>query len=410
MLKSQPSISLAPPRALSSLRTAWRDSLAIFLAGRVFYSLIGYLIWLTGIRPPEADQFYGNITPVLDGPAGALLGMWQRWDGIHYQSIASQGYSADYLTAFFPLYPMLGRALSWLTGIDILPALILVSNLALLFSLVLLHGMVSDWYNPRLARAALVSLVMFPTAFFLYAIYPQSLILMGSLLAVRQAQQGRWWAAVIAAGLSGLAHASAVLLIAPLAYAAWQSVIRERLLARHGRDRLAGLGADWLALLAPAAPLVGMATFLVWSRLAGLAGFTEMHSQGWSRNFHWPWQALRDFTAAISTTPLDPGYLALWMNIGVFFLVIALTVWSFRRIAWELWLFQLAALLFLLINYVDWNPLLSFFRLFLIVFPIYIEIALLGERKPWRLVIFTLSLLLALMCSALFFMWQGSMT
>ena len=49
-------------------------------------------------------------------------------------------------------------------------------------------------------------------------------------------------------------------------------------------------------------------------------------------------------------------------------------------------------------------------RLILMAFPIYLEIALLGERKPWRLVFFTASLLLALMCSALFFMWQGSMT
>jgi hypothetical protein len=305
----------------SDLRLAWRDGVVAFVAGRLFYSLIGYLIWLTGIRPPEADQFYANITPVLEGPSGALLGVWQRWDGIHYQTIAEQGYNADYLSAFFPLYPLLARALSWLTGLDVLPALIIVSNLAFLFSLVLLYRLVSTWVHPRLARITLLSLVLFPTAFFFYALYPQSLLLMWSLIAFGQARQQRWWGAAGAGLLAGLTHGSAVFLCAPLAWAAWHDRWREPVLASVERlvqvstlrSRLSQrlvpttrqpVGAAshgtpaWQparllsALLAPVAPLLGMAAFEIWGRLAGLKGFTQMHNQGWSRTFHWPWQVI----------------------------------------------------------------------------------------------------------------------
>lgn len=402
--------SLTPPTpALKTPQWAvsWRDSLVAFLFGRIFYSLIGFLIWRTGIRPPEADQFYYRIAPVLEGPAGALLGMWQRWDGIHYQSIATYGYADAHQTAFFPLYPLLGRGISWLSGLDSLPALIIVSNLALLASLVLLHHTVWGWFNLPTARASLIHLVIFPTSFFFYAVYPQSLLLLFVLLALWLALSGRWWFAGIAALLSGLTHGSAIVLSVPLAYIAW-----ERHLRVIGKDwrSLPRLSASLSMLLATTAPALGMGLFMLWTRLAGLPVFIETHSQGWSRRFHWPWQAAVDFTVELVSTPFELSYIAMWINIGIFFLTIALTVFSMRRIPRPAWLLQLSTLLLLLVHYLDWNPFHSFFRIILTAFPLYITLALLGSRKTLRLSIAAISLVLALILSTLFFLWQGGLT
>ena len=385
------------------LSPAWRDSLIAFSVGRMLFSLIGYLIWLTGFRPEHADQFYFGIPSVLQGLPGALLGVWQRWDGIHYQRIALEGYSAGYLTVFFPMYPLLSRWLSRLTGLDLLPALIVVSNLAFLFSLVLLYQIVSTRFSPKLARTTLINVLIFPTAFYFYAIYPQSLVLMWILLAYWLTIQKKWAGAGMAALLAGLTHSTAWVLTILIGVEAFQYFKAEGISFKQVQRWL-------LPLFASGMNGVGIIAFLLWRAWAGFPPFQQVEREAWGWQQYTPWGGVWDIVKSIFSTPLAISELVAWINIGTFLLIIALTLWSFRRIPTAMWLFQLVTLAFLTINHMSWNPLQNFFRFILILFPVYLELALLERGKTGILLKFTCQVILAVILSAMFFLWQSGVS
>jgi hypothetical protein len=92
------------------------------------------MIWSLDLIPTLARvKFYFGIEPELFSWRGAFLGVWQRWDAIHYSIVAQSGYSTIESSAFFPLYPLLARYLSFFLGGDVLFGLIIISNLALFF-------------------------------------------------------------------------------------------------------------------------------------------------------------------------------------------------------------------------------------------------------------------------------------
>jgi len=52
--------------------------------------------------------FYFSIPPIENGIAAPLLGVWLRWDVVHYLRIVLFGYNQLDLTAFYPVYPLPG--------------------------------------------------------------------------------------------------------------------------------------------------------------------------------------------------------------------------------------------------------------------------------------------------------------
>lgn len=383
---------------------AWRDSLLAFLGGRVFYSLVGAFIWWTKFMPAGIERYYYEMTPLVEGPAGALLGVWQRWDGVHYQRIVTSGYFTDQVSAFYPLYPLLARGLAGLTHWHPLLALVVVSNVALFFSLVLLHKIVSRQFSASTARATLAGLVLFPSGYYLYAIYPQSLLLLLVLTSTWFARDDRWAYAAAAAFLAGLTHSTAVVVSFLLGIEAlfylWPSLAD----FRAGQFRW-----NWnlpLALLAPLAAPAGMGAFLAWREWAGFIPFFEIQKQMGGRAFFLPWDGLVAVVRFILAMPIQADQVVNWMNALVFWLTIGLTIWSFRRIPWSWWVAQVGLLVFFLSNMTVYNPLLGFFRYILPVFPVFVALSLAGQSRPWRLVKFGITLLLAFIFSAMFFMWQ----
>ena len=99
------------PSLLRRLPESFKWSFFVWLVARIIYSAWGAFLWTQGLtHTVMASIFYHEVQPILTGPWGALVGVWQRWDAIHYIRIAQNGYDAVELTAFFPLYPWLGAA------------------------------------------------------------------------------------------------------------------------------------------------------------------------------------------------------------------------------------------------------------------------------------------------------------
>src|SRR5947209_16295857 len=60
-------------------------------------------------------------------PIDTLWQSWNRWDSLHYSYLATHGYTDWWRTVFFPLFPLLERALAVITHDPFIAGLIIAN-------------------------------------------------------------------------------------------------------------------------------------------------------------------------------------------------------------------------------------------------------------------------------------------
>jgi hypothetical protein len=188
----------------------------------------------TTLHDPESLQLHGG-----------LLG----WDAGWYRDIARGGYDAVAREGlrFFPLFPLLGRVVSWLPGVDAGLGVLVVANactLALGFAIYAL--VVEERADEDLARRAVWLVYLVPPAFVLVMGYAESLFMTAAAIALVMMRRRRWWIAAGVGLVAGLTRPVGVLLALP----ALVEAIRTR---------------DRSAAAAIAAPVLGAAAYLAWA-------------------------------------------------------------------------------------------------------------------------------------------------
>jgi hypothetical protein len=304
-----------------------------------------------------------------------LVTAWERQDALWFLRIADGGYAVDDASAaFFPLYPMVVRAVSLPLGGHPLAAALLVSNAAFLGALMALYVLTRNELSDQLARRTVLYAALFPTALFFLAPYSESLFLLlvvGSFWAARQA---RWEIAGVLGALAALTRNVGVLLVIPLAI---EAINQAR---ASGPKRSPARGVLWS--LAPAA---GTFVYLLYWRLESGDWLAPLHRQAnWQRELGNPlltlWHGTRDAFRFVGLYP--GGYHLLDWLIAVAVLVAAGYAVtkvrpSFGAFAWALILVPLAS------EYAG-RPLIAFTRYALPIFPIYWAFALWTEGHPIR--------------------------
>ncbi len=163
---------------------------------------------------------------------GSGIDVWARWDSNWYLRIAESGYSWPSSTpAFFPLYPVLVAGLGRVLGDHFLLAGLVVSLAACAVAFVLLHRLVRERLGALVARQSVLYLALFPTSFFLGAVYGESLFLALAIGTFVLAERGRLGWSSVTAGLALLTRAQGVALLPALAVYGWRSERRGRNLA-----------------------------------------------------------------------------------------------------------------------------------------------------------------------------------
>lgn len=163
-----------------------------------------------------------------------------RWDAGHYLGILEAGYppQIDDTTAFFPLYPLLARPLTYLFSPGV--ALVVFSHLAATGAVVLFYLWCSRVAGEAAGVRAVLLLSTFPTAMFLSTGYSEGLFLLLVALALWFVQGRRWWPAALACALATATRPTGLALAAVICLSAWVAdrggPLRQRLV------RLAGLG------------------------------------------------------------------------------------------------------------------------------------------------------------------------
>ncbi len=326
-----------------------------------------------------------------------LFTAWERLDALWFLRIATKGYrGATAGAAFYPLYPLLIRVVSFLIGGHPFAAAILVSNGAFLGALFVLYILTRTELSEDIARRSVVYAAAFPTALFFFAPYSESLFLLLALLAFWGARRGRWEAAGAAAGLAALTRNLGVVLVLPLAVEA----IHQSLALSPRRVPVRAL----LWSLTPIATT--LAYFAFWKHESG-DWLAPIHQQAyWQRHLSDPIATVVKGThAAFAYLGVYPGgyHLLDWLIAVPVFLVAGYAAAKLRP---AFGVYTWAGILLPLASLFESRPLIAFSRYALPLFPVYWGLAKLTEGHPARheVVVIVSAALLGLM-TILFVNW-----
>ena len=387
--------AIAAARDSEAFRAAWRVAVstraAVLLVA--IFAALSFGPATGGLARENAEKFDDpSLTHALADP---LLAPLARWDSVWYLRIADSGYGdSASRAAFFPLYPLLVRAVATPFGASegaLLLAAYVLSLAAFLAALFLLHRLTELELGRRLARPTLLLLAVFPAAVYFGAPYSESLFLLLAVGACYAARSGHWaWAGTCAA-LASATRSAGLLLLIPLVMFWWGSRPRRQ------RD-----GA-WL-LLAP----LGIAAYAAWLGLVEGEALRFLDVQeAWSRELTVPLAGAWDgLVAAVdgvrqlasgSRTPVyfeaaagDPFRIAA-INVMLFvtmvFAVVACAgVWRRLPRAYGAWV--AASLLLPLTFPVTPQPLMSLPRFVAVLFPLFMWLAIVcDERRRTELVV-----------------------
>jgi hypothetical protein len=358
-----------------------RDAISLFVSLRLLFGLFAiYLWWAGGLPGPCHFELARNgwitIPPLADhGAEFPLVGVWQRWDACWYTKIATYGYeAAENSVNFWPLFPLLTGVLGAVLGNAVTLAGLIVSGVAYVAAMTGLSRLIARDFDPTTAERVVLAISIFPTAFFFFAPFTESLFLALAVWAIVGARERMWWLTALAGVLAALTRIQGVFLVLPIGWeviAAWRAAGRS--VSLPVLPTLPRLVPPALATVAPA---IGFLGFLAFS--SAVAGRTPFDTQDvWGgRNFHAPWDVIAaSWQWAVDRhDPLQAFNLAMLILFGV------VSVVGLRRIPIAYSLYAIPQIV-LLGTRIQPTPLTSTARYLLVVFPVFVILAQVRDRR-----------------------------
>jgi hypothetical protein len=323
--------------------------------------------------------------------------MLSRWDGSWYIEIARDGYhyqpGMPSNAAFFPLYPLLIRAIHALLFLPendywwLLTGIVL-SNIALLVALGYFRSLSAIDVDQKTASRAIIYLLIFPTTFFFSCVYSESLFLALTVSAFYYARKNRWLTACILTALATLTRSQGIIVLLPL--------LIEYLAQRNFRLQQVSWNATAFAFV-PAA-LFAFVLFLKvnfgsWTIIFDL-------QNAWGRRLMWPWHPVAWlFRHAPALSPehhdkLDFSFLLLLLGAAIF---------ALRQLRLSYTVYLWTAVLF----FSCWGMYVSIPRFDIVIFPLFTVFALAGNRsRAFHLTYCILSSVLAALFMVMHSQWN----
>ena len=257
---------------------------------------------------PEADIKYG-------------WDVFFAWDSNFYKIIATSGYEyslekQQYFTAFFPLFPLLCRAIMSL-GLTFEIAGTLVNNLAFLVTLIVLYFWIEERYGTSASRWAIAVLAWCPYSIFGTVIYTEGLFLLCSTAALRAFDKQQHISAGFWGALSTAVRLPGIALIPAFLFVSWKE--------RRGVK----------AYIASLAVGIGVFFYSLYCQIKFGDALAFVHAQkGWRDSAGFAWQGWLKMLMEITIGKInaksgyiqDPWYPFLFLII----IVSAYLLWRFR--------------------------------------------------------------------------------
>jgi hypothetical protein len=366
------------------------------------------LVWLVAALAAALLGVHADVSHnLLDRPFGSfgntLVAPATAWDASPYLAIAQHGYAGGlYFDAFFPAYPWLIRLFAWSPRASVLSGIV-ISLSAFMVGLYFVHRLIERDFGPRIAQLTVLLVAFCPMSFFFSAVYSESLFLACSVGAIYAARRGRWFWAGLAGALATASRSNGLLIVVPLA-----------LMYLYGprpgpRGRATGLApryplqrdAAWL-LLAPL-PLI---LYLCYMGSHG-SWLAPLHAERvfWGRTFT-PiaglWKGTSSAIASIHQLAVGDSHTVIATAAGgelsvpsrqatanlidaaSLALVLICLIGAVRRLPVAYWAYALVSVVVALSATEPVEPLQSFPRYMVVVFPLQLWLAIWAARSRWR--------------------------
>ncbi len=357
------------------------DILWLFLGTRLLLVIATYFSFILFPVPPHV---YPNTPVDLAG----LLSSWNHWDAERYVHIAQYGYQTIFDSPFFPLFPLLIKGGALLLGNQLFPAVgMVLSNLALLATLFVLYQIALDALGEQGSRRTLLYLCLFPTAFFFFAAYNESLFLLLTSATFLALRRQRWWLAGLLGLLAALTRTAGLLLVLPFLYEVWQSQVWPD----ASREQRPGPVAQTLALLPQALPVVllplGTLAYCLfcWRTFGNPLAFATVQIH-WARSTALPWMGLLNSLVELFYTQpfgsFSEAHILLDLTATLGALVLTVACWRTLRPAYALWITLLVVFMLISPALTQADALQSNQRFLLEMFPAFLVLAALGLKYP----------------------------
>lgn len=340
----------------TDLRSALFGALPVWVASRVAVALVA----LAGTWTVGAGQ-------ARDLPS--FVRIWDRWDVGLYTKVARYGYFSDAYPdntePFFPGMPFAMRVVHLVVPDWVLAGMV-VSFVAGAVACVALWRLAADEGGAGAGDRAVLYLVLFPYAVFLFAAYSEALFLAFGVTAWLAARRDRWWLAGLLAAGATATRLTGLCLAAGLAV--------EYLVRRRGRPRW-----DVFALAIPAVPVAAYMTFLH-SHTGHWDSYSRAQAEHWGRRTVSPLDAFSNMWRLARNPDQPAAFLWSWRaEILAVLLGAVLTVGLLyaRRFGEATFVGTNTALLSVSSFYA------SGVRAAMVWFPLYLLLARLSVRRDW---------------------------
>jgi hypothetical protein len=350
---------------------------------------------LPALDPPGVLSGLGHVGNVVASPAA-------RFDAVWYLAIAEHGYGRAN-PDFFPLYPLAVRTVAFVIRSDIVAGVI-VSLVAFLIALMVLYRLIELDLGPRVASYAVWILALFPTALFFSAIYTESVFLALSVGALYAARRESWALAGLLGGLASATRNVGILLVVPLLIL-YLEARQERARVVRSRDRPRKVNADDLRALPSIALVpVGLVAYIVGLAISRGTPFAMFDARAAARGLVFPpvtvWRQFEwTFQGVHGRGVIELAFLGL---------TLVAAVGVVRRLGRAYAAYVVLALLVLLSEpMLHSDPLFSFPRYVLVLFPLWVWVACVAaERRETRFAVLGISAALLAGFTAQFATWR----
>lgn len=378
------------------------DAAWLWFVLRIGLGLIAGFLVLKGTAPGPCNSdlvINGWKTfPPLDneGIAFPLVGVWQHWDACWYSKIAAYGYETGTAsTNFFPLLPLLMRAVSVLFGGDLALAGLAVNAVAFVLGLTGLRQLVREDLDGATADRTVLYVAVFPVAFFFFAPFTEAVFFAAAVWAIVGARRRHWELAAVAGLLAGFTRPQGLLLALPIG---WEAAVALRRSWRARRPDAHRFGwTDLKPVVALSIPAVAYLSYVAFTGVVLHQPYFDSHATWAATGAHLPWEAIGQAWdwALQHHDPFTTLNVVALAGFGA----LALAGLWFLPVSYSLYVLPQLALMFT--QQTVW-PLMSTARYLLVLFPCFVVLARAGRWQRFHVAWLLLSVLLLGLMTTLF--------
>lgn len=354
-------------------------SLFIFVIASRFVLL--FLSFLVYVEVDRGTYWHSFFMGMLDN--------FNKADVTWYTEIANSGYlqekfsSEEYRNwAFYPLWP----AVLWLskfTSFDIFTFGLLVCNLLLLASTFLLYKLLKRNFSEELAFLSCILFLLFPYSYYFSRPGNEAIFLFLTLLALFFGQKKNWFLASVFGALSTLARVQGLFIIFPLLYLYYKEFESNKKLS----------WGIFSFLLIPAS-LLGFMYHLYLKTGNFFASFEIQ--KAWFNTASYPLDAMIRYVK--NPTIYAHGWELSILTFGFMLASLLLAVWMIlKNKSYKIPVEYLILMSCHLFVNVSRTSMMAGTRYLIVIFPLFIGLACILEKKP-RLLLFVYFLFSSMLC------------